>query len=92
MISVNNNKLPEDAISLANGAVDREYKIVSIAGGCGAQMRLASLGILPGQRIKLIKANKFGPMMVLVKGSKIALGRGVISKIIVCENNRHTNK
>jgi len=92
MIGARGNKLPENAISLANGTVDKEYRIISIAGGCGVQMRLASLGILPGQRIKLIKANRAGPMMVSVKGSKIALGRGVINKIIVCENNGRIRK
>ncbi len=87
MIGINRNKFPEDAISLASGQVEKEYRVVSVAGGCGVQMRLASLGVLPGQKLKLLKASKAGPIMISVKGSKIALGRGITSKIIVRENH-----
>ncbi len=91
MINVKQNKLPEDAILLSDGQVDREYKVVSIAGGCGVQMRLASLGILPGQRLRLVKASKTGPAMISLKGSKIALGRGIANKVIVRENGGNEN-
>ncbi len=91
MIAPENEKIPEDEISLANGQIDKEYQVVSVAGGCGVQMRLASLGILPGQKLRLIKTSKAGPIMISVKGSKIALGRGIISKIIVRENGHTDN-
>jgi ferrous iron transport protein A len=62
---------------------EQETIIASIDGGHMAQGKLARMGILPGSIIKIIKKTKRGPMIVEVKGVRLAVGRGMLSKIIV---------
>ena len=58
--------------------------IISISGGRGAAQRLADLGLTPETKIKVISAAPFaGPVEIEVRGSKLALGQGIASKIIV---------
>lgn len=58
----------------------QEVKVVAIHGGRGVIQRLAEMGILPGVRIKVI-ANSGGPIIIALGNSRIALGRGLASKI-----------
>ena len=48
------------------------------------QRRLAQLGFLPGNRIRIIRSAPFhGPLLLEVEGREIVLGRGVAAHIIV---------
>ena len=61
-----------------------EFATVSaIEAGHMLQARLASMGILPDTTIKLIKKSTGGPLIVEVKGVKIAIGQGMAKKIVV---------
>jgi Fe2+ transport system protein FeoA len=58
--------------------------IISIAGGKRAAKRLADLGLAPGTAIKVLRKALFsGPVQIEVCGSKLVLGRGLVSKILV---------
>ncbi len=58
--------------------------IISIAGGRKASKRLADLGLAPGAGIKVLSKTMFsGPVQIEVCGSKLVLGSGLASKIIV---------
>ena len=58
--------------------------IVSILGGRKAAKRLADLGVTTGTEIKVLRRTLFsGPVQIEVCGSKLVLGRGLASKIIV---------
>ena len=58
--------------------------IISILGGKISTKRLADLGLTPGAKIKVLRKTLFsGPVQVEVCGSKLVLGRGLASKIIV---------
>ncbi|MHB1254116.1 MAG: FeoA family protein [Candidatus Humimicrobiaceae bacterium] len=72
-------------ISLVNAEISRNYKIEKMHGGSVFNMRLLSLGFIPGEAITVI--NKFGngPITVNVKGNKIGLGRGAAARILVSE-------
>ena len=72
-------------ISLINAEINRNYKIEKMHGGSVFNMRLLSLGFIPGEAITVI--NKFGngPLTVNVKGNKIGLGRGAAARILVSE-------
>ncbi|ACK41832.1 MULTISPECIES: FeoA family protein [Dictyoglomus] len=59
----------------------QEVKVIAIRGGKGAVQRLAEMGILPGVRIKVI-SNSGGPIVIALGNSRIALGKGLASKII----------
>lgn len=59
-------------------------EIISVAGGWMATKRLADLGLTPGTKVKILrKAPFWGPIEIEVRGSKLVLGRGLASKIIV---------
>lgn len=59
-----------------------EGVIHSIFGGLSLISRLAGMGIVPGTEIKVLR-NSRGPVIVLVNTTRIALGRGQASKILV---------
>ncbi|MHA1805001.1 MAG: FeoA family protein [Promethearchaeota archaeon] len=69
-----------------NGA---ELTVIQVNAGRKAKSRLANLGIIPGVKIIKKKAAPFqGPVEIEVKGTSLALGRGIASKIIVnCNGN-----
>jgi len=53
-------------------------------GGWGFERRLADMGLTPGTRVTVVKsAPLHGPLEVLVRGSRLALGRGVAERIYV---------
>jgi len=62
-----------------------EVRIIDIRGGRGLIRRLSDLGFMVGEKIRVVHIHNPGPMLVEVKGSRIAVGRGVSMKIIVEE-------
>jgi ferrous iron transport protein A len=58
---------------------------ISLEGGRGAVQRLTDMGLIPGERLKVLHNTGFGPVTVLIKETKVALGHGLASKIIVKE-------
>lgn len=58
-------------------------RIVSVEGGQGVRKRLADLGLNLGEVISVIQTNHHGPMILAVKESRLAIGRGVAHKIMV---------
>lgn len=51
--------------------------------GCGRNFRnrLCELGLFDGSEVEIIKNDEFGPIIVKIFDSKIALGRGEAAKI-----------
>lgn len=46
--------------------------------------RLSDLGLTPGTKVTVVKSAPFnGPLEVNVRGSRLAIGRGMASRIIV---------
>ena len=58
-------------------------KVVKIVGGKGITRKLVEMGFTPGENVKILHSDFSGPILVSVKGSRVALGRGVAMKIIV---------
>ena len=68
-------------IKLKEGEV---AEIITIAGGQMTTKRLADLGLILGTKIKVLrKAPLWGPVEIEVRGSRLVLGRGLASKILV---------
>ncbi len=68
-----------------------EYgRIKEIISGNKANKRLYELGLYKNAIIKVVK-NDFGPIILNLSGTKLALGRGLASKVLVepykIENN-----
>ncbi len=57
----------------------------SLEGGRGAMQRLTDMGLIPGERLRVLHNSGYGPVTVLIKGAKVALGHGLAAKIIVKE-------
>ncbi len=58
--------------------------IVSVLGGKMLTKRLADLGITGGKEVRVIRKTLFsGPVQVEVAGSKLVIGWGLASKIMV---------
>ena len=70
-------------IPLAMLPENEDARVVEVKGGAGLVRRLSELGFTPGAKVKVLLSNSPGPMLVEVRGSKIALGRGLMMKIIV---------
>ncbi|MDD5645443.1 MAG: FeoA family protein [bacterium] len=61
-------------------------KIVKIEAGRGLYQKLNSMGILPGDIIKVVNTTG-GPIVVSKGGMRLALGRAMSCKILVEEIN-----
>ncbi len=57
-------------------------KVAGVHGGRSMVHRLNTMGIIPGTDIKIVHESK-GPVIIEARGSRIALGRGMVSKIEV---------
>lgn len=65
---------------------DRQVKIVGIKAGRGAVMNLSHLGLNIGNVVKCIRKSPFkGPVVVIHRGSEVAIGYGLAQKILVEE-------
>ena len=71
-----------DKISLASLKSNEYGRVKEIFGGCKAKKRLYELGLNKGTKITMVK-NDIGPVILNIHGHKLALGRGLASKIIV---------
>ncbi|MCG3217597.1 MAG: ferrous iron transport protein A [Candidatus Heimdallarchaeota archaeon] len=71
------------SIPLAMVNEQTEVVIRTIRGGRMATRRLHEMGFLPGEIIRVIRSIGYGPIMVSVKGSHVALGHRLAMKIMV---------
>lgn len=56
--------------------------VKDIVGGTQVKKRLYELGLNRGSEIRVIK-NDIGPVILAMSGNKLALGKGLASKIII---------
>ncbi len=67
-------------------AMARDGELVTVIGvraGWGLQRRLADMGLTPGIQIRVINSQMPGPVLIDLRGSRVALGRGVAQKVMV---------
>ncbi|BBB31899.1 Fur family transcriptional regulator, ferric uptake regulator [Thermotomaculum hydrothermale] len=57
--------------------------IKGFIGGYRFQVQLNNLGIHEGDEIEIKKKGAFGPLLISVHNSNVALGRGVAAKVMV---------
>ncbi|MHA1718583.1 MAG: FeoA family protein [Promethearchaeota archaeon] len=74
--------LPE--IPLINIPFNRNVTVAHIQAGFRATQRLSGMGITPGTKIKVLSQAPFrGPIQILVRGTRLAIGYGLARKIFV---------
>ena len=58
-------------------------QVVAVRAGWGLQRRLAEMGLNPGVTVRVLNSQRPGPVVIDVRGSRLALGQGVAHKIMV---------
>ena len=56
--------------------------VVKVAAGRRATHRLTEMGLTPGVEVKIVQDNG-GPLILAVRGSRLAIGRGLAHKVMV---------
>jgi ferrous iron transport protein A len=70
-------------ISLSEMTTGEEATVLGFQGGRMVSSRLASFGFTPGVQINMTQNYGRGPLIVTLRGTRVALGRGEAAKIIV---------
>jgi Fe2+ transport system protein FeoA len=70
-------------MSLSMASPGEEVRLLGVRGGWGVKRRLADMGLTPGETLRIVQADSSGPLLVAVRGSRLALGRGMAHKIMV---------
>lgn len=78
MIKMENNIIP-----LAFMASGERGEIVEIRGGQRMAKRLYGMGLTPNSLVEVIVSNPAGPILINIRGSRVAIGRGMAMKILV---------
>ena len=73
-------------LPLAQLPAGEEASLVSLAPGAGFTGRLTSLGFTPGVEIRMMQNIGHGPLLVTVRGTRVALGRREAGSIMVKRN------
>ena len=59
------------------------HTIHTLPGGRAISNRLVSLGFTPGVEVDMVQNYGHGPLIVALRGTRVALGRGEAGKILV---------
>lgn len=70
-------------ISLTELSVNHHATISAFHFGSGEATRLVSLGFTPGAEVSMTQNYGHGPLIVMVRGTSVALGRVEAAKILV---------
>ena len=84
MVQSKNNLDKFSEIPLINIPFDTNVIVAHIRAGFKATQRLSGMGITPGTQIKIISQAPFrGPIQIIVRGTRLAIGYGLAMKIFV---------
>ena len=72
-----------NTISLTELSVDNHATILAFNIGTVEATRLVSMGFTPGAEVSMTQNYGYGPLIVTVRGTRVALGRVEAGKIFV---------
>ena len=72
-------------MKLSEGKKGTSYKIIEICLDNAVMRRLNTLGMTSGSSVKVINLKKSGPMIINIRGTRFAIGRGFCEKRYVEE-------
>lgn len=78
--------MAENLISLDMLNIGEEARLVTVLGGRWIRRRLSALGLCPGTKVTMIQNAGWGPVILGVMDSRVALGRGMAQKILVTKD------
>ena len=73
-------------INLVEAPSEKELEVIGIKAGTTAKQRLISMGFHAGDKIIKYNGSSWGPVLIkniTLDSSKIAIGKGLASKILV---------
>ena len=79
------------AFPLAMAAINEQVRLESIKGGKKMLRRLSALGLTPGVELSVVQ-NTGGALLLSVRGSRIALGRGMSQRVMVSLTGTNGNE
>ena len=71
-----------NTISLTQLAPGQSAQLVSISAGRSLTHRLAEMGLTPGVEMEILQ-NHGGPVLLIVRDTRLALGRSMADRIMV---------
>jgi ferrous iron transport protein A len=74
---------------LTKATIGKPVWLVEICGGKKITRRLIELGLTPGVKLHLLQ-DSGGPVILAVRDSRIALGRGMAETLLVSTENTHS--
>ena len=76
-------------VPLTQLAVGEEGTVAELRGGGHFVSRLATLGFTPGALLSIVQNYGRGPLIVRVRDTRIALGRGEAGRVFVRKDTHH---
>jgi Fe2+ transport system protein FeoA len=70
-------------LHLADVEAGKTVRLVGVEHGSALRMRLMAMGLTPGVLVRVIQRVNGGPCIVAVRGTRVALGRGMLDRICV---------
>ena len=72
-------------MTLGNARIGASYTVNSIELDIATMRRLGALGLTKGTDVKLLNRNHGGSVIIMVRGSRLALGRKIAESIAMEE-------
>ena len=72
-------------MTLYNAVPGKKYKILRVEGGCKLNCRLCAMGLMPNEVFTVYAYSRGGPVCISIKGSKFAIGRGMMGRVFIKE-------
>lgn len=71
-----------------------KVKLAGIDAGRDLHSRLIAMGLVPNVEITVVSNNHPGPFVIMVKNSRMVLGRGMAHKIMVsaCDHEKNNSR
>ncbi len=77
----------QNSMLLTETPIEIPLIVTAVNAGRTAQARLASMGVLPGEKLMVLRNDINGPLVLEVKGTRVAIGRGLCQKVMVSQSN-----
>ncbi len=70
-------------MSLSKVSIGKKVVLNNINYGLSLKKKLQDMGLTPGVRFSIISKTNSGPIIIEIRGARLALGRGIAEKIDV---------
>ena len=77
--------VPLSMTLLSDGKTGKNYHVINPSTNAGRHhaQRMTAMGITPGVAIKVVCNNEVGPVLIIVRGTRLAVGRGAARKVSI---------